>query len=183
MNNRIGVIVDGPGDYAALRSRFGHFRILKTDGPRGHSPSVSQIVSTACKQLTMLQAFGCNLVVVVTDFEARTCSYRSFVDQLSEAFAGRYSDFNVAVAVPNWMIENWYLADIAYLSTKKVFLRKVKKQKSYEGKNGKKVLRRLFHRKYNYNEVKHGAELFAILRFDRAKKLSESLKDFLSLLS
>lgn len=180
MGDKIGVIVDGPGDFAALKRRLvPKAMILKTDGPRGHSSSVEQIVGGSRKQLAMLADFGCTRMIVVTDFEKRAASYEDFVRRLSQAFAALSP--SAEAAVPNRMMENWYLADIKYLSSQKSYLRAVTKQKSYEGQDGKQVLRRLFQKKTTYNEVRHGAELFALVRFDEARRWSESLARFIEL--
>jgi hypothetical protein len=76
-------------------------------------------------------------------------------------------------------IENWYLADMEHLSRKKTYLRSKLKQKNYEGKHGKRTLKRLFRKGVHYNEVKHGPELFEILRFPVARQNSRSFSEFL----
>ena len=58
------------------------------------------------------------------------------------------------------MIENWYLADIEQLSKKKAFVRDRIKQKKYEGKHGKKELKKLMRKGRSYNETHHGPQLF-----------------------
>jgi hypothetical protein len=70
------------------------------------------------------------------------------------------------------------LADIAFLSTKKNYLRDVKRQKSFECTHGKRELKKLFKHGHDYNEVRHGAELFVLVRGDEARKLSSSFSDF-----
>ncbi len=61
---------------------------------------------------------------------------------------------------------------------KRVYLREKLKQKNYEGKHGKRELKRLFRKGIQYNEVKHGPELFEIVRFAVAEKNSPSFKEF-----
>lgn len=181
---KIGIIVDGPGDFAALKSRFTDgFKILKTDGPRGHTVSVEQLVSRSRKQIAILKGYRCTHVIIMTDFEARTEDYRSFRDRLATALASADSEVEIGCAVPNRMIENWYLADIAYLATQKIFLRSDIAQKRYEGTSGKAELKKLFVSKYTYDEVDHGAQLFSLLRFPVARLNSESLEHFLAMLA
>jgi 5S rRNA maturation endonuclease (ribonuclease M5) len=177
---KIGVIVDGPGDYNSLRTRFtGNCRILKTDGPRGHTVSISDIVNSSRKQVSMLRDYACEKVVVLVDFEMRGDDYAEFVTNLRHTFTSHYIDCHVDVAVPNRMIENWYLADIEHLSRQKTFLKNNLRQKNYEGLNGKEELKKCFASGYSYSETTHGPRLFAILRFDVARQNSASFSDFL----
>jgi len=83
------------------------------------------------------------------------------------------------VFVADRMLENWILADIAHISSKKVYLKKVSKQRNYESTDGKVELKRLFEKGYDYNEVRHGQELFPLLRSAEASKFSPSLAHFL----
>ncbi len=183
MSKRIGLIVDGDGDYAVFKRRFPHdFKILKTDGPRGPTAAVDDIASRSRKQISILKAFGCKRILVVLDFERRGIGYNHFFGILKRAFGNAVWGVPVSVAVPNRMIENWYLADIEFLSKKKAFLRNNIKQKNYEGTNGKEVLKSYFVRKIKYRETKHGPQLFAILRFNVARKNSPSFNQFLQIL-
>ena len=178
--SKIGIIVDGQGDYHSIRSRFlGQCEVLKTDGQRGHEAKVQEIVSGANKQISMLSACDCSPIIVLLDFEMRTVDYFEFVEELKKEFKQRYDDLEVNVAIPNRMIENWYLADIEYLSNNKVFLKNNIKQKKFEGTNGKEVLKTLFLKNYSYSETEHGPQLFKILRFDVARKNSVSFNNFL----
>ena len=131
MNKRYGVIVDGDGDYDSLKRRFTDgYKILKTDGPRGHEAKVADIVSRAKKQIRMLRAYGCNRVIVVLDFEERACQYNTFVKQIRWEFNSVSFGIPLTVAIPNRMIENWYLADIENISRQKTFVRNRLKQKN-----------------------------------------------------
>ncbi|MFA4987596.1 MAG: hypothetical protein WC712_13520, partial [Candidatus Brocadiia bacterium] len=179
-NKLIGVIVDGPGDFASVRGRFlGQCRILKTDGPRGHTAKVAEIANQAFKQIKMLTDLQCSSIVVVLDFEERTESYGAFVASIRRAFQSLDCDADVNIAVPNRMIENWYLADIEEISRKKAFIRKGLKQKSYEGKNGKDEVKKCMARKMAYSETMHGPQMFSVVRFDVARTNSQSLAEFL----
>jgi 5S rRNA maturation endonuclease (ribonuclease M5) len=61
MSKHIGIIVDGDGDFASLKKRFiDRYRILKTDGPRGHAAKIADIANRARKQIGILRAFQCN---------------------------------------------------------------------------------------------------------------------------
>jgi hypothetical protein len=182
MPKRLGVIVDGPGDYAAIVGRFPELRVLKTDGPRGDKAGVDQIVAHSRKQIAMLQGLACAEVIVLTDFEDRREDYERFLSRIQTAFDSAHLGLPVVVAVPNRMIENWYLADIAYLSTKKKYLKRKLKQKSYEGTHGKRELRRCFVKGIDYCETKHGPELFSLIRIPVARTNSASLRHFLRLL-
>lgn len=180
---KVGIIVDGPGDYSSLRTRLiDNCRILKTDGPRGHNVDMKDIVGNAGKQVAMLMGCGCKKIIVLTDFEMRTDDYVEFVGKLRQEFTRRYTNCNIKVSVSNRMIENWYLADIAFLSKHKVFLKRNLKQKNFEGLNGKEELKKLFAREHSYIETSHGPQMFAILRFDIARQHSSSFDDFLSML-
>lgn len=179
-----GVIVDGQGDFAALRARYkGKHQILKTDGPRGHTVQPTLIISSARKQIAILRALGCKRIVILTDFELRRGAYRDFLTALQKAAGGLDCSADVRAASPNRMFENWYLADIAHLSSSKAFLRDRIPQKSYEGTNGKKELKKHMKKGISYNEVKHAAELFLGIRLSTARKNSESLDHFLRCIS
>lgn len=182
--HEFGIIVDGPGDFNSLRTRFtGTCKILKTDGPRGHTVSITDLASSSHKQISMLKECGCENIIVMIDFEMRTDDYSTFVDSLKDTFTSYYTDFNVDVVVPNRMIENWYMADIEHLSRNKVFLRNNLRQKNYEGTNGKEELKKCFASGYSYSETTHGPQLFSILRFDFARQNSTSLDYFLLIIN
>jgi len=181
MNECVGIVVDGEGDYASLRRRFQHgYKVLKTDGPRGHTAHPNEIARKSRKQIGILSAFRCKHAIVMLDFEQRADSYCRFLRDLRRCFQAIGFPIPVSVAVPNRMIENWYLADIAYISRRKVFLRDRLSQKNYEGTNGKKELKRCMKPSVSYSETKHGPQLFKILRFRVARQNSESFDDFLS---
>jgi hypothetical protein len=141
MTKKIGIIVDGQGDFAAVEKRLGsRCKVLKTDGPRGHTVSVAELARGSRKQINMLRFFGCAAAIVMTDFEQRRESYRQFVLQLTLELNKQGFGLAVRVAVPNTMIENWYLADIEQLSRKKKYIKSKLAQRSYEGKHGKREL-------------------------------------------
>jgi hypothetical protein len=178
----IGVIVDGPGDFASLKRRFpGRVRVLKTDGPRGQEVTPQQIARAARKQVGILAGLGCLTVVVLTDFEERSQDYGDFCVALGEQLERACGSVDVRCCVANRMIENWYLADVESLSSQKVYIRNGLRQKRYEGTHGKRELKSLFERGYQYNEVAHGPDLFAVVRLDVASRNSESFRSFLSL--
>lgn len=179
MRNRLGIIVDGQGDFAALQARFkGTFKILKTDGPRGHSVDIRKIVHGSRKQIEILKTLKYSEVIVLLDYEMRNISYVKFLEELKRQFAELTIGITIHIAVPNIMMENWYLADIEYLSKRKKFLKDNIKQKNYEGKHGKKELKKLFNKGFTYNEVDHGREMFEIIRFTIVKTNSQSFKAF-----
>ncbi len=175
----LGVIVDGAGDFAAFRARFGStVRVLKTDGPRGHTVAPDILVGSARKQVSLLQALGCRAAMIVTDYEVRPASYATFRGALKRAVDQAGFDIPVYVVAPNMMIENWYIADVEQLSRKRAFLRSGLKQKKYEGRHGKRELRRLFVKRAQYNEVLHGAKLFPVIRKSVAARNSASFFEF-----
>ena len=178
----IGIIVDGEGDYAAIKKRFPAFRVLKTDGPRGHDVAPDKIVVNSKKQVSMLKAMSCIKAIVIVDYEDRRTTYNKFVETLHNLYNNMNFELPVDVAIPNRMIENWYLADVEYLSNKKKYLKKKIKQKNYEGKHGKNELKKCFVKNMTYRETKHGPELFYILRFKVARKNSASFEKFLKLI-
>jgi len=181
MSECVGIIVDGDGDYAALRTRFvGGYRVLKTDGPRGHTARPADIAKRSWKQIEMLRAFRCAKVIVMLDFEGRPQAYEDFVRELETAFSAHDLGLPVLVAVPNRMIENWYLADIEFLSTRKAFLKSGLKQKNHEGSNGKSEIKKRMEPRHTYRETKHGPQMFDILRFGVARQNSPSFDTFLS---
>lgn len=183
MSRKIGVIVDGQGDYASLTKRFTKgYKILKTDGPRGHTAIIGDIVTKSAKQIAILKAFMCRKVIILLDFESRSINYDDFLKMLSDSYKAHKFGVQVDVAVPNRMIENWYLADIEHLSKKKSYLKDSIKQKNYEGTNGKVELKKQFKKSFDYYETVHGPELFSLIRFDVAKNNSPSLSKFLSLM-
>jgi len=184
MSKIIGIIVDGPGDYASLRIRYkDRCKILKTDGPRGHTVSPNQIVASSRKQCKILEAFNCTKIIVLTDFESRQTNYHKFIGDLEKAFLSLKLNLKVEPCSPNTMIENWYLADIEQLSKKKAFLRDRIKQKKYEGKHGKKELKKFVKKGYSYNEIHHGPQLFIAIRLAVARKNSPSFNHFLNSLA
>ena len=181
MNECLGIIVDGLGDFASLQKRFQHgYKILKTDGPRGHTAETEAIAKKSRKQVSILAAFKCAHVIVLIDFEQRSQAYEEFVAELRDAFQSVAFLTSVSVVVLNRMIENWYLADIEYLSTQKAFLRDRIKQKQFEGTHGKKKIKRFMKSGLSYSETKHGPQMFEILRFDCARQNSFSLNEFLN---
>ena len=176
--SRIGIIVDGLGDYASVQKKFkGKVKVLKTDGPRGHCAPISEIVAKSRKQVRMLNDFNCKKIIILLDYECRLLSYNKFVKDLRECSKNTFGN-KIKICSPNRMIENWYLADIEILSKKKAYIRKNLKQKKYEGVDGKEYLKRLYERKYSYSETEHGPELFCIIRDTVATKNSYSYKDF-----
>lgn len=181
MNERMGIIVDGDGDFGSLKKRFtNRYKILKTDGPRGHTAAVDAIARKSRKQISILRAFKCTRVIVVLDFERRREHYAEFVDSLRRAFSAVSFGVAVFVAVPNRMIENWYLADIEQLSRNRAFIRDGLKQKKYEGTHGKNELKKCMKQGISYAETKHGPQLFEIVRFEVARTNSRSFDDFLN---
>jgi hypothetical protein len=54
------------------------------------------------------------------------------------------------------------------------------KQKNFEGKDGKKELKKCFISRIDYIETDHGPQLFSVLNFDVARKNSMSFDLFLS---
>jgi hypothetical protein len=178
----IGIIVDGEGDYAAIKKRFSSFTVLKTDGPRGHDTTPDKIAVSSKKQVSMLKALSCRKAIVLVDYEGRRTTYKRFFDTLHDLYSNVTFDLPVEVAIPNRMIENWYLADIEYISAKKKYLKKKIKQKKFEGKHGKRELKKCFVKNVTYRETKHGPELFYILRFNVARKNSPSFEEFLKLI-
>ncbi|MBA7713052.1 hypothetical protein ES703_122050 [subsurface metagenome] len=182
MNEKIGLIVDGEGDYAAFKKRFPSFKVLKTDGPRSHTAAVHKIASQARKQISILEALECRRIIVVMDFEGRNVRYTRFLSMTENLFRNLGKSIPVSVAIPNRMIENWYLADIEFLSKQKSFIRSNIKQRNYEGTDGKKELKRCFIKKVAYSETKHGPQIFIALRLSVARKNSASFDHFLRLL-
>jgi hypothetical protein len=180
MNKYIGIIVDGIGDFSSLRKRFrNRFKILKTDGPRGHTAQPQIIAKKSRKQVNILAAFRCSRIILLLDFEERTLPYKDFVRKLRQSFKCENFPVPLSVIVPNRMIENWYLADIEFLSANKAFLKNGIKQKNFEGKHGKNEIKRLMRKGESYSETKHGPQMFEIIRFDVARQNSASLDEFL----
>jgi len=179
MSEKVGIIVDGQGDYAALSARFKKFKIAKTDGPRGHTAEIRRIVAQSRKQIDLLKAFKCDQVIILLDFESRNMEYQEFMKKANEEFLNEDFGIPVTVCSPNSMIENWYLADVEEISKKRNFIKSNIKQKNYEGTHGKNELKKIIENNYSYNEVKHGAQLFQTIRFGVARKNSSSLENFL----
>jgi len=181
MSRPVGIIVDGQGDRAALRKRYrDKYTVLKTSGPRGHTALPHAIVAGTRKELDILKGLGCRRAIVMIDFEARSGGWGAFCAKLQQCFSTQSLPLPVTVVVPNRMTENWYLADIAFLSTKKKYLRGGQVQRNYEGKHGKKELQRHFLRGVSYSETQHGPELFSALRIPEAVKRSLSFNEFVT---
>lgn len=179
----IGVIVDGPGDLLSLKAKYpGRFKILKTDGPRGHAALPEQIIGKAKKQIYMLRDLKCSKVIIMLDFESRNCTYSSFFNDLVSAAQKYELGVELLFVVPNQMIENWYLADIEIISRNKAFMRGGLSQKKYEGLYGKGELKKLFKKEYTYNETTHGPQLFVEIRESVASENSESFKAFVDII-
>ena len=180
---RIGIIVDGQSDYLSINKRYGAFcYILKTDGPRGHTARVKDIVCSSNKQVSILKAYRCKKIILLLDFENRHLSLNIFEQELCETITRSNFEIEVCPIVVNKMIENWYLSDIEILSKKKKYLRDKLKQKNYEGKDGKKELKKLFKPGIEYKEVQHGPDLFNTIREIVSKKNSASFDNFIKLL-
>jgi len=180
MKTKHGIIVDGQGDFTALRARYkGRHEILKTDGPRGHTVRPTRIISSAKKQITILKALGCQQIIILTDFECRQSKYTDFLKALTEGADSLECGAEVLAASPNRMFENWYLADIAHLSKTIAFLRDRISQKNYEGTDGKKEFKKHMKKGVSYSEVRHGGQLFVGIRIRVARKNSASFDHFL----
>lgn len=180
MAYKIGLIVDGEGDIASLKKKFSNtFQILKTDGPRGHTASPEKIIAKGRKQISMLRSLKCKKVIMLLDLENRSISYEELKKTLVEEAKKQDLGIEIGFAIPNKMIENWYLADLCILSSKKVYIKDNLKQRNYEGTNGKKELKNLFKKGHNYSETIHGPQLFELIRDKVAIKNSQSYKDFL----
>jgi hypothetical protein len=176
---KVGIIVDGQGDHAAITKKFGAIgRVLKTDGPRGHEVSVEDIVGGSRRQVSMLQALRCEKIICLVDFEQRVVDFSAFVDRLNEAFRREFPGTNVVGCAANRMIENWYLADVLSLS-KLAFIREVGRQKPYEGKHGKNEIKKIFAKGSSYNEVRHGPILLDTVDLGVARRNSSSFASFL----
>jgi hypothetical protein len=148
MNDKIGLIVDGHGDFASIKKRFkNNFKVLKTDGPRGHTAKIKDIVAKSRKQISILKAYKCKSAIIIIDFEERTYEHDQFFCEITKAFETANFSIPVNIAIPNRMIENWYLADIEYLSQKTIFLKDKLKQQRFEGKHGKNELKKCFKHK------------------------------------
>lgn len=172
----IGFIVDGVGDHAAFKARYGNSaKVLKAEGPRGHTVSAEALAVSCRKQVHMLELMGCSSIVIVTDFEGRGGAASDFCIRVERALVGSN---RVRVACADRMIENWILADIAYIATLKVYLKSPVKQKSFESLHGKQEIKKLFNKGYDYSEVKHGPEMFSLVRGREASARSASFKDF-----
>jgi hypothetical protein len=182
--SRVGLIVDGPGDHASFSKRFVNLgvRILKTDGPRGHTVPLEVIVNQARKQISILHAFGCRAVVLLFDFERRHHAHSTAITSCDEHAASCGFPIPVKVCSPNRMIENWYLADVKGISSRRALIRSGQVQKPYEGTHGKQQLKRILLPSITYNEVTHGPQLFMAVRFTVARANSTSLKHFLETL-
>lgn len=178
---RIGIIVDGQGDLASLKTRFENgYKILKTDAPRGHCVLPEVIARLSRKQVAILAAFKCTKVVILTDFEARPQNYDAFELAVRQEIATMNFPIEVVAVCPNQMIENWYLADVAHLSTRKAFLKAKPPKKLFEGTHGKNEIKRLMRLGHEYSETSHGPALFRDIRFSQARKRSRSFDSFLS---
>src|SRR5262245_5224988 len=180
MTAKVGIIVDGLGDYASMKARFKHgYFVLKTDGPRGHEARPNQIAVASKKQIGILRAAKCAKVIVLVDVERRTESYAEFLAALRVEFGKIDYGVVVVACAANIMIENWYLADILELSKRKAYIKRQKAQKRYEGRHGKNELKKLMIKGVQYLETKHGPDLFNELSFVRARVISPSFDDFL----
>lgn len=177
---KLGIIVDGPGDYEALNCRFRHHaRIRMTDGPRGHSVPIRKLVHGARRQVSLLAAEGCNVIILMFDFECRRENYDTFVGAVRTEISRAGFRTEMHPCCPNRMIENWYLADLEEISRQKAFIRDNLRQRPFEGLHGKEELKRQMVAGVKYNERKHGQQLFKCIRLEIAERNSSSLAAFL----
>ena len=178
--SKIGIIVDGPSDKAAIDARYQKkFKVIKTDGPRGHCAPVDKIIAKSKKQISILESLNCSKIILVLDFEFRKTPYSDFLADLEKELTKHKFSNPLEIVVPNQMIENWFLADIEMLSSKKKILRNQLKQKNYEGKHGKNEIKKLIIKTKTYNETQHGKEFFPLIRESVAIKNSSSFNDFI----
>ena len=179
----IGVIVDGPGDFASLRARFsGTMKVRKATGPRGHTVTIAQLLSSARRQVRQLALEGCDKVLLLFDYEMRTERYADFI-RTAQAEADRQSfAVPVVVCAANRMIENWYLADVEELSRRRVYIRPKLRQRNFEGLHGKDELKKLLRSNIKYDEIGQGRQLFCTIRLEVAGANSPSLQSFLTAL-
>jgi len=126
----------------------------------------------------MLKAFRCAPIAIVTDLEGRTQSAHDFCQLARREMEGRAEYEDVILLASDTMIENWFLADIVHLSSQKKYLKTVKVQRSFESTHGKRELKKLFATGHDYNETRHSAELFPLVRGAIAAGFSPSFARF-----
>jgi hypothetical protein len=111
-------------------------------------------------------------VVVIIDREGRSLTATQLKRQvLSHLAKLGIPDNQMIIAVPDKMIENWILADLACIGV-------VAKQKSFEGKGGKGVLKKILREHdISYHETTVGVDLFCGINPVTAANNSKSFRE------
>jgi hypothetical protein len=185
MSDKLGIVVAKQKDFAALKARFRNaFPILKLDGPSGPTVNTADMIAAARKQIKMLMSIdGSSEILLLIDCDSRRSSYRTLLRELTLRAGAMNVRTPIHISIPNRTIENWYLADIEYLSRRKKRLLKGNiRQRDYEGKNGRIELKKLFRKSVTYDEVRHGAEMFMVIRTRVARANSSSFDTFYSVI-
>ena len=115
-------------------------------------------------------------IICILDREGRQMSSHSLrtkvkdaiVNKLLETMRYTKTELNekVYVFVPDIMFENWIIADVQGIKSKKELTNQNAKQENYDGKSGSTVLKRMM--KTNYHKTQHAPFLLKAVNLKRA---------------
>lgn len=92
-------------------------------------------------------------------------------------FKATYLEKTIKVFAPDVSFENWIVADIEGIKTRKELISEKAIQEDFEGKSGINVLKKIM--KKPYKKILHGSMLFNRTAFYRSKNNSASLERFI----
>ena len=125
----------------------------------------------------------CKRCVIIMDREMRTAEREEIEEAIFSLISkdalgiGRIKEFHIVC--PDRMVENWILADVESIKTKK-YIRSQAKQRNYEGKDGVREIKKLFVKGVSYDKVSHGVEMLGIINPEVARIHSGSFDKFIS---
>lgn len=189
------LILDGPSDIRAitgkLQKEFANcpeFRKAPCNGhtvsPEGYVNGVLGIISLALNQ-SYIHIF-CAL-----DREKRNISgvnlakkiHKNLKDQilLNTKVTEDELDKKIKIVVADRMFENWIIADLEGIKTKKDLINTNVDQGLFDGKSGTNLLKKFM--SVSYNKVQHAEQLFKAVSIETAVQNSPSFESFMLMLN
>jgi len=183
-------ILDGPSDILAIRQKIQkeynctpEFRKASCNGknvsPEGY---VNSIIGT----LMLALSGPYRHIICILDKEKRKLPFQEMRVKVKEAIVTKLLESNqyheaelnekVFVFVPDTMLENWIIADVKGIISKKELIKQNTKQGQYDGKSGSTILKKMM--KTNYDKTQHAPLLFKVVNFKRAATNSPSFETF-----
>jgi hypothetical protein len=121
-------------------------------------------------------------IVILFDRERRTESSETIKNKFLRLLSQEGLDSDIIVGIPDTMLENWLLADLATISTL-VTIAEKHTNRNFEGLDGERELRKILPRPFVYVKTIHGVDWFLRGSAQRMRTRSKSFNDFYEALS